>query len=404
MAGGLPQEWETVELGELATLRSGNTPNRNEPAFWGGDMPWITAKDMKYFDLATAADTLSDGGIAAASVVPPGHVLILVRGMGLFKDVPIGVNTRPVAFNQDIKALAPNRRTDGRFLAHALVGARHRLMQLVDQAGHGTGRLSTDLLTAFPIAIPPLPEQRRIAAALDAWDRAIAAAERAAGLARRRNHALIERLAWDEVQPALPVEELLTRSTQRVGPGREPPIYSVSKEGLAPQADRFNKRIANEDLSRHMLVAPGQLALSGLNFWMGSVAVNPGPEAICISPDYKVFSFTDQADPAYFKHLVRTAGFRRLLARCSTERASIVRRNFNAELFFASPVPTPPPDEQRRRATVLDALATEIDDRARQATLLRTQKRALMQRLLTGAQRLGPEFDALAAAPAADAA
>jgi len=248
--------------------------------------------------------------------------------------------------------------------------------------------IAKESFLAMPVPLPPINEQRRIADALAVWDRAIEAAEALVAAKRSRSSALASPLVWNGDDPWVSLEEVLNQSSTRVGPDLKPPIFSVSKEGLCPQEDRFNKRIANEDLSRHMLVLPGQLALSGLNFWLGSVAVSEEPVPICISPDYKVFDIGKAAVLPFFKYVVRSKPFRDLLIACSTERASIVRRNFNRELFLASEIPLPDPETQLKRAEMLDALQQDVRLAERRLESLRAQKRGLMQKLLTGEWRL----------------
>ena len=40
------EEWKEYELGELITLNSGGTPDKSNKSYWGGDIPWISAKFM----------------------------------------------------------------------------------------------------------------------------------------------------------------------------------------------------------------------------------------------------------------------------------------------------------------------------------------------------------------------
>ena len=166
-AGSKSERWSRVELGEIVQFKSGGTPNRSNINYWNGDIPWISAKDLKSFNLATSLDTLTQSGAAEVTLAPLGAILVLVRGMGLFKDLPLGIATRPLAFNQDIKALIPKPNVDPRFLGYALRSVRRRIMDLVDRAGHGTGRLPTDLLSIIPITFPNLGEQQKIVALLD---------------------------------------------------------------------------------------------------------------------------------------------------------------------------------------------------------------------------------------------
>lgn len=183
--------WSREELGSLSTFRSGGTPDRSRAAFWGGNVPWISAKDLKSFDLDNSTEQLTVEGAAKITRVQAGAVLILVRGMGLFKDLPVGVAVRDLTFNQDVKALLPRRGLDPRFLAYALKASRKTLMDRVDSAGHGTGRLATDVLEGLPISFPAPPEQQTIVRVLDAATQELRHASRLVeALAREKRAAL----------------------------------------------------------------------------------------------------------------------------------------------------------------------------------------------------------------------
>jgi type I restriction enzyme S subunit len=193
-SGPLAAGWSREELGSLSAFKSGGTPDRSRASFWGGDVPWISAKDLKSFDLATSAEQLTAEGAAKMTRVQAGAVLILVRGMGLFKDLPIGVAARDLTFNQDVKALLPRQGLDSRFLAYALKASRKTLMDRVDSAGHGTGRLATDVLEGLPISFPARPEQHAIARVLDAATQDLRHASRLVDALAREKRAALQRL------------------------------------------------------------------------------------------------------------------------------------------------------------------------------------------------------------------
>lgn len=190
----LPEGWTTTEVGKLATFKSGGTPSKMNTDYWGGSYPWISGKDLKQHYLASSIDTLTKAGFESTNVAPIGSSLILVRGMTLLKDFPVGFATRPVAFNQDIKALIPNEDVDGLFLSYLLVAHKDEIRQLVSTAGHGTGRLETERIRSFPVKVPVYLEQKKIAQILSTWDKAITTTERLIDLARQQKKALIQQL------------------------------------------------------------------------------------------------------------------------------------------------------------------------------------------------------------------
>lgn len=164
-------EWKETTLGDCAAWLSGGTPFKGNSAFWSGSIPWVSAKDMKSFRLHDAEDHISPLAVGSGGkLVPAGTILLLVRGMTLHNDVPICMVTREMAFNQDIKALRPAKNVDGAFLAYWLLANKPDLLASVDHAGHGTGRLVTDTLKEKLVQLPPLAEQKSIAAILGALD------------------------------------------------------------------------------------------------------------------------------------------------------------------------------------------------------------------------------------------
>jgi type I restriction enzyme S subunit len=198
-------QWRETTLGDCADWLSGGTPFKGNPAFWSGTIPWVSAKDMKSFRLHDAEDHISAGALGrGGKLVPSGTVLLLVRGMTLHNDVPICVTMREMTFNQDIKGIRAKQGLEHQFLAYWLLANKPALLSAVDHAGHGTGRLMTDLLKQMSVQLPPIPEQRAIASVLGSLDDKIE-------LNRRMNETL-EALAqspfksWfvDATQSALP--------------------------------------------------------------------------------------------------------------------------------------------------------------------------------------------------------
>jgi type I restriction enzyme S subunit len=167
----MADDWRETTLGEVTDFLSGGTPSKDRPDYWTGSVPWVSAKDMKRFRLDDTEDHVSDEGVAnGTKLVPAGSVLLLARGMTLLNDLPICVISRPVTFNQDVKALRPKPSVHSEYLPYLLLGNKQRLLALVDLAGHGTGRLNSDELKALDIALPPLTEQSAIAHILGTLD------------------------------------------------------------------------------------------------------------------------------------------------------------------------------------------------------------------------------------------
>ena len=166
-----PADWQEARLGDVVRLVSGGTPSKGRAAYWDGEIPWVSARDMKKFRLRDTSHHVTAEGLAHGTrQVPAGTVLLLTRGMRLLKELPVCVTERPMAFNQDIKALLASARMEPSFLPYLVVGSKRRLLNLVDLAGHGTGRINSDELRALDVRLPPTCEQRAIAHLLGTLD------------------------------------------------------------------------------------------------------------------------------------------------------------------------------------------------------------------------------------------
>jgi len=155
---GNPAAWVRTEILErLVQIKSGGTPSKSEPEFWTGSIPWVSPKDMKCDLIDDVEDHISEAAVrqSATQLVPAESVLIVVRGMILARHVPLAFTRRPVAINQDIKALVLiDDRLTPLFLFAAMGAQASRLLSDVSTAAHGTKKLDTTRLQSLPIPIP----------------------------------------------------------------------------------------------------------------------------------------------------------------------------------------------------------------------------------------------------------
>ena len=164
-------EWRERTLGDVTDWSSGGTPPKSNPAFWGGGIPWISASSMKTGRLADSDRTLTPEGLKKGSrLARKGDVLLLVRGSELHKRIPVGIASRDVSFNQDVKALRAKDDLVEDFLYYWLAGNETVLLSKVENTGIGAGKLDTNVLKSLPFPIPPPAEQRAIAHILGTLD------------------------------------------------------------------------------------------------------------------------------------------------------------------------------------------------------------------------------------------
>ncbi len=173
--GQMPKSWSPRTILELCEIWSGGTPRKAVTEYWNGDIPWISGKDLKRPTLNDAIDHISASGVEAGSrLAPEGTVLLLVRGMGLAKDLPVAVINRPMAFNQDVKALVSRGPYTGQFLRSAIYAGKERLLGQIVASAHGTMTLNLNDVETFKVACPSdLDEAKDIVTILHTLDRKI---------------------------------------------------------------------------------------------------------------------------------------------------------------------------------------------------------------------------------------
>lgn len=171
---GFSEDWETKTLGECcARIFGGGTPSRSAEAFWNGRIPWATIKDITSHNPERTQETISEQGLeqSASKLVAAGTLII---GTRMAVGVP-ALFSVAVAINQDLKALELTGDNHSKYFFYWFCYKRNELESR--SSGSTVSGLSTNDLRAIEISLPPLPEQRAIAAVLSDMDAAIAALE-----------------------------------------------------------------------------------------------------------------------------------------------------------------------------------------------------------------------------------
>jgi len=156
-----------VELGDLADIVSGGTPDTSNDKFWDGDIVWVTPKDLGrphniYIDNSERKITSEGLSSSSAKLLPIGTVLLSSRA-------PIGhlaISKVPLSTNQGFKNIICSQKLDNRYLFHILRASIEELQNL--GRGNTFKEIPARLVSQLKIPIPPLNVQTAIAEFLDA--------------------------------------------------------------------------------------------------------------------------------------------------------------------------------------------------------------------------------------------
>lgn len=159
----MKSEWTYRPLGELVSFASGGTPSKKRDDYWGGTIPWISAKTLKTENIDTSDLFITEEGLKAGSkIAPKGSILLLTRGSGLFNGIPIARVEKDVAFNQDIKCLDSYGEVENEFIFYWLLSQKDYLMAKVGVTGIGAGKFDLVFLQKLMIPIPSERERKSI--------------------------------------------------------------------------------------------------------------------------------------------------------------------------------------------------------------------------------------------------
>jgi type I restriction enzyme S subunit len=189
---GFHGEWEVKRLGDVAEMGSGGTPPSSVPAYYDGDIPWVSIADMtKAGKVITGTDrNLTRAGFACstAQMFPAGTVLYAMYA-SIGECSIAGVS---LCSSQAILGIRPSGRVSNEFLYYYFCSLKHNVKSL---GQHGTqANLNKGMIQHFRLRLPPLPEQTAIAALLSDMDAELAALEARRAKTRDLKQAMMQEL------------------------------------------------------------------------------------------------------------------------------------------------------------------------------------------------------------------
>ena len=267
-------------------------------------------------------------------------------------------------------------------------------------SGGAQPSLNRNYIYPIPVDLPPRPEQRKIADILCAWDDAIDCTEALVTRLRGEHRLLLQGLIarhahGGHVALGELVEPVKTKNTV----GETNVLTSSARDGLVSQTEYFNKSVAGKNLSAYYLLHRGDFAYnrsSSAGHPFGAIRRLDRYDRGVISILYLCFRLrSDAAMSGTFLQNIFNSGVldRQLSPICHEGARSHGLLNIAQSDFFELIVPLPSRDAQAIANKAIAASSREVELLQRKAEILRTQKRGLMQKLLTGQLRVDVAAD-----------
>ena len=302
------------------------------------------------------------------------------------------------AYNVALIKASPKKGVDQEFMYYFL--KRDDLLQIIEsysQRTSGQTGIEMDVLKSFPMHLPPLPEQLKIAKILSTWDKAICTTERLIDNSKQQKKALMQQLLtgkkrllddsgkpfeseWDYVRAG---NIFLTRSNKKHD--SDLPILAITQDqGAIPREFiDYNVSVTKESISGYKVVEQGDFIIS-LRSFQGGIEYSRY-KGIC-SPAYVILYPKIKIVDAFYKYHLKS----HIFIQAMKSRLEGIRdgKIISYKYFSEIKLPKPSLEEQQKIASVLTNADKEIELLEQQLADLKQENKALMQQLLTGKRRV----------------
>jgi len=389
--GWIPEEWEVVRVEDVAQLNPSRKILSDEE-----DVSFLAMADVseegnvingfvqKYGQVKNGFTYFENDDILVAKITP-----CFENGKGaLVRNLKNGVGFGSTEFHviRAGKSVIP----DYIFYHTRLYNFRGRGRQNMTGSA-GQQRVPTDFIETYKFPLPPLPQQRCIAAILSTWDEAITKTRQLITQLQQRNKGLMQQLLtgrkrlqgfegeWNEIH----LSDAFTERNETGYVNLE--LLSVGSFGIYPQSQSEKRDISNADKSKYKRICPGDIGYNTMRMWQGRSALSQ-LEGI-VSPAYTIVIPKANQSSLFYSFLFKLPSVVHKFFRNSQ---GLVEDTLNCKFkdFALVKVKVPDYGEQIAIANVLTKANAEVRLYEQKLAVLQQQKKGLMQKLLTGEVRV----------------
>ena len=397
--GQLPKGWREVQLGEFMEFKNGlNTKKEN----YGSGVKFVNVMDVFSHNYLYENDVIGSVQVTKKQLVDYsvkyGDILFN-RTSETFKEIAMSsvyLDKKEIILGgfvirgrQKSNILIPE------YSAYCFQA--HTVRRELIRRGQGAVRANIGQkdLSKIPMVIPPTNEQKAIASLLEKWDTAIEKTEVLIAAKEKRFKWLLKTLIsdqqdnpeWQKVQ----LGEILEES-QEMDITNDPTKRLTVRLHLKGVAVREHRGTESENATYYFKRKAGQLIYGKQNIFRGAIGVIPTHlDGYSSSRDIPAFDVSSRVSVAWLYLFLSRSSFYKSLERLSAGSGS--KRLHPIELYKIV-IRLPPIWHQEQVARIFDIAQQEIDLFNQLAEQYRTQKRGLMQKLLTGKWRVKPNTKA----------
>lgn len=395
-----PDGWIDGKVQDVvASLESGVSVNGQDRERFPGEKAVLKVSAVSYgtFD-PSACKVVTAEELDRAKVTPKSGQIIISRSN---TEALVGAsayieNDHPNLFLPDkLWQTVPKPDANMKWLSYVLSSewARYTLSNLSTGTSGSMKNITKQELLTLSIKIPPSQEQSKIAQILSTWDKAITTTEQLLANSQHQKLALKHQLLTGKKRlPAhtsnwklVEFKDLLAESRTPGTTGDISKKLTVKLYGQGVIAK--NEKRAGSESTKYFRRKAGQFIYSKLDFLNGAFGIIPEElDGFESTLDLPAFDFESHVDPDWFINFVSRPEF--YAAHLGLANGGRKARRVNPKDLLKLQVPIPDYTEQRDIALVLTAADKTVEAHRKTLEVFRSQKKALMQQLLTGKRRV----------------
>jgi len=159
-------KFPVTSINSLITFfEGGKTPSTSRKDFWGGDVFWTSAKDMKELFLENVKDKITYKAVTEARMkVYPKETIICVFRSGILRhSFPISMTKIETTINQDLKAIGVDENMISKeYFLYYLKTFQKLILHRSQKTGVTVESINSEEFLDIPVVLPPLSKQKEI--------------------------------------------------------------------------------------------------------------------------------------------------------------------------------------------------------------------------------------------------
>ncbi|MCL5952079.1 MAG: restriction endonuclease subunit S [Chloroflexi bacterium] len=375
--GQIPAHWEVKRLKNIANTNTETLPETTDPDY---TLQYVDIANVEEVAGARAPQEVRFGAAPsrARRIVRAGDTILstvrtYLKAVAYFQSPP-----ENLIVSTGFAVLRPVPGTDARFLFALVQCAQFIESVVANSVGVGYPAINPSELSCSPVWLPPLPEQRAIAAFLEReiakLDALVAKKERLIELLREKRTALISRAVTAGLDSGVPMKDsgipsiglipsrwqvernksLFKEVDERSVTGDEELLTVSHLTGVTSRAEKEVNMFMAESMEGYKICRPGDLVINTMWAWMGALGVSQ--HAGIVSPSYNVYRFRKAFVAEYVDFLYRTQQYICEITRHSKGVWSSRLRLYPQEFFDISTLAP----SMREQQEIVDRIGREL--------------------------------------------